>query len=384
MEDKVQNTQAPQQAFSTFAAIDRKVVSNIVEPTEVTSPGREYVSWGKNNDYPDYLRSLRKAAATLKSVIEGCVTFTVGDRVECKAPYEDGSGKSYMNREKLTPRNFVELISRDLFNYGGFCIEVIRSESGDIAELYYVDLRYVRSNKDFTTFWYSEDWSKPFGRKRKDIRYPKFDPAAKTVANSLVYYRNTASQVYPECPFEGAVLAAELERAIDEYHWNSMNNGFMSDYVINMNNGVPPDEIKEEVEKHFYQKHTGFKNASRPLISWNMDREHAATINELKSSDFGDKYDALYKRSRQQIFTAFRANPNLFGIPTENLGFSSEEYDSAFKLFNRTVIQPAQQVIISTIESIYDADLRITPFTLQGDVENTETVEETGATEENK
>ena len=378
MEDSNQ-TQAPKQAFSTFAAIDRKVVTNIVEPTEVKSPGREYVSWGKNNDYPDFLRNLRKSTATLKSVIEGCVSFTIGDRVECDAPYEDKDGKRYMNREKQTPRNFVELVARDLFNYGGFCIEVIRSETGAVVELYYVDLRYVRSNKEFTTFWYSEDWSKPFGRKRNDIRYPKFDPAATGVTNSLIYYRNTASQVYPECPFEGAVLAAELERAIDEYHWNSMNNGFMSDYIINMNNGVPPDEIKAEVERHFYQKHTGFQNASRPLISWNVDRDHAVVVNELKSSDFGDKYDALAKRSRQQIFTAFRANPNLFGIPTENLGFSSEEYESAFKLFNRTVIQPAQQTIIATIESIYPAGIRITPFTLAGDVENTETAEETGA-----
>lgn len=372
-EDKTNQTQ-PTQAFSVFAAIDRRVVTNIVTPTEVTSPGREYVFWGKKNDYPDYLRALRKGAATLKSVIAGCVTFTVGDRVESDAPFEI-EGEHYMNREKLTPRRLVELVANDLFNFGGFAIEVIRSGFGAIVELYYVDYRYIRTNEDCTTFWYSEDWSKPFGRKRKDVRLAKFDPSASEVKDSLFYYKNTESQVYPECPFEGAIIAAELERAIDEYHWNSMNNGFMSDYIINMNNGIPTDEIKAEVEKHFTQKYTGFQNANRPLISWNMDREHQATVQELKSSDFADKYDALAKRSRQQIFTAFRANPNLFGIPTENLGFSSEEYESAFKLFNRTVIQPAQQTIISAIESIFPAGMRITPFTLEGDVENTETAE---------
>ena len=111
------------------------------------------------------------------------------------------------------------------------------------------------------------------------------------------------------------------------------------------------------------------------MFSWNVDRDHMATLQEMKSSDFADKYDALAKRSRQQLFTAYRANPNLFGIPTENLGFSSEEYESAFKLFNRTVIQPAQQRVIEALTGVYDANIVITPFTLDGEGENKETAQ---------
>ncbi|MGD7407521.1 hypothetical protein ACQCP7_25950, partial [Ralstonia pseudosolanacearum] len=81
------------------------------------------------------------------------------------------------------------------------------------------------------------------------------------------------------------------------------------------------------------------------ILSWNANKESAATIESVKIEDFGARYDALAKRCRQEIFTAFRANPNLFGIPTESLGFSSEEYESAFKLFNRTQIRPCQRKI---------------------------------------
>lgn len=356
--------------YATFAAIDKVVTSNIVKPTEVRSANRNFVLWGKSNDYPEYLNGLRKNAATLKSVIDGCCDYVVGDRVDCLLPFE---GRA-MNRDGQTPRDIVRNIGRDLFTYGGFAYEIIRDHDGEPREVYYIDFRFLRTNEDRTVFWYSEDWTRRFGKK-KDLVLPRFHKDAKDVPESIVYYCNTDSQTYPECPFEGAVVAAELERAIDEYHWNSMNNGFSGSYIINMNNGVPADEIRNEIEHDFNQKFSGYKNAGRIMFSWNMDRDHMATVQEMKSTDFADKYDALAKRSRQQIFTAYRANPNLFGIPTENLGFSSEEYESAFKLFNRTVVQPAQRIIIDSFQASFDANMKIVPFTLDGDGENTETAQ---------
>ena len=75
----------------------------------------------------------------------------------------------------------------------------------------------------------------------------------------------------------------------------------------------------------------------------------------------------MESNSRQKIFTAFRANPNLFGIPTESLGFSQEEYESAFRLFNRTMIRPAQKLIADAYEKIYGRAgvLTIIPFSME-------------------
>ena len=104
------------------------------------------------------------------------------------------------------------------------------------------------------------------------------------------------------------------------------------------------------------------------LFSYNPDRTNAVTLTEPKVENFGDRYEALSKHTRQQIFTAFRANPNLFGIPTENLGFSEEEYESAFRLYNRTMVRPIQRKICDAFDRIFGADgvLTITPFSLDG------------------
>ena len=87
--------------------------------------------------------------------------------------------------------------------------------------------------------------------------------------------------------------------------------------------------------------------------------------------DFADRYEALHKRSREQIFTAFRATPNLFGLMTETTGFNEQEFAEAFKLYNRTVVKPIQKVIVDAFDKIFgvDGSITITPFNLENDSE---------------
>jgi hypothetical protein len=153
---------------------------------------------------------------------------------------------------------------------------------------------------------------------------------------------------------------------VDEFHLNSISNGFFGSAVINFNNGVPSDEIKEQIEEDFNEKFSGHQNAGRIAFSWNPSKANAISIDQLQIQDFGEKYQSLEKTARQRIFTAFKANPNLFGIPTESLGFSSEEYESAFRLFNRTQIRPIQRKIADAYDKIYGQKgvLTIMPFSM--------------------
>lgn len=141
----------------------------------------------------------------------------------------------------------------------------------------------------------------------------------------------------------------------------------MSNLVINFNNGQPNEQQKEEIERDVNEKFSGYQNAGRILISYNDSAENATTIERLNGDDFDEKYEALAKRSRTQIFTAFRANPNLFGIPNENNGFSQEEYQSSFNLYNRTAVKPRQMELIDAFDKIFNTkgSITIEPFSLE-------------------
>ena len=136
--------------------------------------------------------------------------------------------------------------------------------------------------------------------------------------------------------------------------------------IVNFNNGVPDDGTKAEIEKDFTEKFTGSQNAGRVMFSFNTDRTNAVSITEPKVDNFGERYAALSKHTSRQIFTAFRATPVLFGIPTDNNGFAADDYENAFRLYNRTMVRPVQRKICDAFDRIFGAQgvLTIVPFSL--------------------
>ena len=360
----------------SFSAIDPWLERNIVSPVETPVHGKDYVQWGDNNAYPDYLLELVKTVPTLRSIIQGTVDFIVGDDATI-LPLVEGYAPGVMNKRGDTIMEQVEDLARDYETYGGFALQVIRGMDGSVVEVYYIDLRFLRLNKEGDVFYYSEKWGE---RGRRDaVVYPAFrsDIAEKWAgmdedernrnASSILYVKATHSQVYPLPVYAASVKACEIERMIDDYHLNSISNGFASSLIVNFNNGQPTPEIMENLEREFDEKFTGPGNAGRVMFSFNKSKENATTFEVPPVTDFGEKYKALAENSREKIFTAFRAYPNLFGLSTAT-GFSIEEFDQAFKLYNRTAVRPVQRMIADAYDRIYGQRgvLNIVPFSLDG------------------
>ena len=363
----------------SFSAIDPWLERNIVSPAETPVHGKDYIQWGDNNAYPDYLLELVKTVPTLRSIIQGTVDFIVGDDATI-LPLVEGYAPGVMNKRGDTIMEQVEDLARDYETYGGFALQVIRGMDGSVVEVYYIDLRFLRLNKEGDVFYYSEKWGE---RGRRDaVVYPAFRPdiAEKWAAmdedernrnaSSILYVKATHSQVYPLPVYAASVKACEIERMVDDYHLSSIMNGFASSLIVNFNNGQPTDEMKEEIESNFDEKFSGPGNAGRVMFSWNKSKDNATTFEVPPVTDFGEKYKALAENSREKIFTAFRAYPNLFGLSTAT-GFSIEEFDQAFKLYNRTAVRPVQRMIADAYDRIYGQRgvLNIVPFSLDGENE---------------
>ena len=370
----------PRRSAFSFAAIDSYLETNIVSPVEKVFAGRDMVEWGTRNAYPNYLLDLYNNVPTLRSIINGNIDYVAGDDVTI-LPLQEEYTNQEMNRRGDTIREQVKDIAKDFEIYGGFALQVIRNLAGEAAEVYYVDMRYLRTNKEVDEFYYSEKWGKS---SRTDmVVYPAFKPKIEWEnlsdeersrhASSILFVKNVHTQVYPAPLYAASVKACEIERLIDEFHLSDINNHFVSSAIINFNNGDPDQEIKSEIEREFNEKFCGASNGGRVAFSWNDNKESATDIVEFKMEDFGERYKALRQHSRTQIFTSFRAIPLLFGLTSEaNTGFSTEEFEQSFKLYNRTQIQPVQRMICDAYDKIYGQRgvLTIRPFSLGGDTED--------------
>lgn len=354
----------------SFAAIDPYIDTRIMSPKE--TKGGKYVVWGTNNRYPHYLVDLFNNVPTLRSIVLGSADFVAGD---------DVTASRDINTRQDSARDIVHELATYDFLFGGFALQVIRGMDGQPREVYPVNPAYLRTDEDCEVFYYSEKWDKGA---RNVIVYPKYidlsperwarltDEEKNRHASSILYVKTTKMQTYPAPIYAAAVKACEMERGIDDYHINALENSFTSSLIVNFNNGVPAsDRIREEIERTFTEKFSGSGNAGRIMFSWNKTRETATTMQSVKVEDFGERYEALAKHSRQQIFTAFGASPVIFGIPTDNNGFSTDDYDGAFRLYNKTRILPCQRRITDAMERVFGSGVvTIQPFSLETETTN--------------
>lgn len=353
-----------------FYAIDNSYVTNIVSAEEKDIPGRDFVEWGSANKYPNYIYSLSQDVTLLRTIINGIADYVVGENVTTTHI----AWQEQVNGNGDTVEDIVRNIAQDYGRYGGFALNVIRNKMGGIAEIHYIDLKNLRSDKKNEFFFYSEDWSKSYGRV-KYITYPKFRPDGKEYS-SIYYYKNNKNSVYPTAFIAGdGAVAAETEKSINEFHLNSIKNGFSSNVIINFNNGQPDDESKKELERNVTEKFAGESNAGRIMLSFNNGKENEVTVSKIEAADFGDRYQALSKATKQELYSAYRAQPVLFGLPAEGTGFNNQDIAEAYKLFSMTVILPAQKIIKQAFEKILGEKgaLVFEPFAIDWTTEKQET-----------
>lgn len=347
----------------TFSAIDPFKVSAIPSAKETEGRGQNWVVYGDKNAYPNFLYSLYQDDATLQSIIDGQIDYCKGEEIHLAIDL--GWGEDIVNRTGEHVEDFAEKCFSDLAIFGGYYIQVIRDNSGSIKELYWLDYRFMRTDKDNQTFYYSEDFEseKSYGR-CKTLVYPKFIQDA-TVETSVYFYKRSQSRgTYATPIYNGAIKSIVTDMKINNFSLNEVENNFTASALINFCNGIPDDKIKEEIERDLEEKFQGSENAGRFLISYNVDQEHATQIERIQADDFDKRYEALQRRVQSQIYVSMRANPQLFGMPVEGTGFAGQEYQAAYALYNQSVIRPSQKAFVNVMDKIFDAEatVSIVPF----------------------
>lgn len=340
----------------SFAAIQPYVEDNIIKNVQKEVKGKDMVEYGEKNIYPNYLYALYQGVSVLHSIIGGCADYASGENIALGVP---------LLSKKVNPNETVEDVCHQMFIdlgvYGGFALNVVRNKKGEIVALYNLDFKNIRSDKHNTKFYYSDKWAEKSAGRIDSQVYPAFDPE-KDDANSIYYYKNDKHATYPTPVWGGATTAAECLKHVGEFHLNSLYNGLSSDYIVNFNSGSPSDEQREEIEAMFEEKYSGYQNGSRTMLSFQNDFAHRTTVEAIPQTNFLDKYNTLTQDSKKDLFTAFRVHPALFGLPTENSGFNTQDINEAFKVANKTVILPMQKVVKRAFETIFK-----TPEVLQID-----------------
>lgn len=338
-------------AIATFSLIEQSSTECIPSKTELVERNKEYVSCGKDNKFPSYLYDTYKDCSSLQSIINGTADFICGN----------GVAYDFKNSLGETLDVIIRKTSTQLLIYGGFYLRVIRDPKLQLKDLLVLDYKNCRVDEDLQQVFYSKKWG-TWGAKAE-----VFPIYTTTQNDSVIFYRGvmTSDDTYPLPKYYAALKSCRTQIEIQNFHYNAINNNFSANTIINMNNGVPIDDVKKEIERKLTDKFTGTKNATKFLISWNASKDNATTVDRLDDDQFDERYNALHKTTLNTIFSSMSAQPVLFGQVIESVGFNSQEYEAAFALYNRTVVLPIQNSISEILAPLFGLEtLNIIPFSL--------------------
>lgn len=334
---------------------DVRIVPDVVEKKV---SGKDYVFYGEENKFPQYVWNLYLKSAILQGIVNGTCDFVSGNGIISNLPI------AAMNSDGDELEDLIRKISMDYNIFGGFCFQVIKDYTGTIKELYWLDMQNIRLNEEGDKAYYCEKWNQ-YGAKA--VEYEVWNPR-KNQSNFVVYYKGHISRgLYPVPRFIGALAAIETSTEIGKFHLNNILNNLTSSAIINFNNGEPSEEQKKMIEKKLNDKFSGANNAGKNMIVFNNSKEEAVTIERLGEDNFDKKFETLSKSTREEIFISFRATPALFGLNPENNGFSKAEFLESFELYNKCVVKPIQNDIKRVFDKLFNMEnsIQFKTFTLE-------------------
>jgi len=335
-------------------------LSTYTSPEIIESKHEEWVEFGSDNNYFQFLIDRYNGSATNNAAINGISQMIYGKGLDAT----DSSRKpeAYARMISLFKKDVVRRLSYDLKLAGQCAIQVIYSkDKKTIQKVEHLPIETLRAekcsedDKEVQAYYYHPDWAniKP---SEKPLRIPAFGVSKSPQPIEILYVKPyKAGMYYYSTPdYQGGLQYAELEEEISNYHLNNIMNGLAPSMLINFNNGVPNEEAQSLIESKIQRKFSGSSNAGKFILAFNDDKESAADITPVQLSDAHNQYQFLSDESQKKVMVSHRIiSPMLLGIKdSSGLGNNAEELETASILMHNTVIIPFQELLIDAFDKI--------------------------------
>ena len=332
--------------LSTYTTPEIKEVSN-----------QDWIGYGADNDYFQFLIDRYNGSATNNAIINGMSAMIVGKFLD--ATDSNKKPEEYAQMKSLLTEEMQQKLASDLKLMGQCAMQVIYSQDRSmVAQVEHIPVETLRAEKcndegEIPAYYYYYDWSE---YKQGDYleRLPVFGSSKQEIEVLYIKPYRAGFKYYSPVDYQGGIQYCELEEEIANYHLNNIMNGLAPSMLLNFNNGTPTEEERNIIEQKIAAKYQGTSNAGRFILAFNDSADSAATMETVQLSDAPQQYEFLSTESMKKIMVAHRVtSPILFGIKDmTGFGNNADEIVTASTLMDNTVIRPFQQLLLNAFDEI--------------------------------
>lgn len=335
---------------------------SIVNLSAYTSPviqenkKNDFIEYGSDNNYFQYLIDRYLYSATNNAIITGVTNMIYGKGIDAldsnKKPNE------YAQMRSIIKGDMLKKVALERKMLGMAAMQVVM-EKGKVKTLDHFPMHTLRAEKcndkgEIEAWYYYPDWTK-----KKPSEAPKRIPAfgfgnGNEVEIYVIKPYVSGFHYYTPIDYSGALPYSVLEEEIGDYLINDVQNGFSGTKVINFNNGIPSEEMRDQIKRDVLGKLTGSRG-EKVIVAFNANAESKTTVEDIPLNDAPAHYEYLSKECFEKLIVGHRVtSPMLLGIRDTGggLGNNADEIKTATLLFDNIVIKPYQLEIIEALDEV--------------------------------
>jgi len=327
-------------------------------PAIVESKNKDWIEYGDDNSFYEYLISLYHSSPTNNAAVKGISDLIFGGGLEVVKADRQLDG--YLSFKKLFRDDCVRKLCMDFKMLGQASFQVIKSKDGKrFVQAEHFPIYTLRPEKandkgEVEAYYYHHNWAEATPSDTP-TRIPAFGYEGNAmVAMYVIKPYSTGNDYFNPVDYQGGLQYAEMESEIANYHLNNIKNSLLPTMMVNFNNGIPDERKQQQIESKLKQKFSGSSNAGRFILAFNDDKDSQASIEPIQLSDAHNQYSFLSNECMSKIMVSHRVtSPMLLGIKDQTgLGNNADELRTASVLFDNTVIRPMQNAIIEAVKDV--------------------------------
>jgi hypothetical protein len=333
----------------------------------------EWVNYGSDNLYPEYLKDLYNTSPTHNAIVKTKAEMVVGE----EWTYDTTLISEAENIKILSLLGQLQkdksILSLDYQIFGAMAIEIIWSlDFSRVVEVNRIDVSKLRSGKyeegKVTEWYYKRDWT---DRREEAVCVYPLDRGDRENHRQLLYIpgQKVANDYYGEPSYTGAIDWITLESQVGLYYRSLIENGFNPSLLIKFYRKPNTQEERDNIIGGLKRSFGGVKNSGSVMTVFSDGKELSPDITPIEVQNVDKQFTVIADQVTQKILTGERATtPELFGLSIPGQ-LGSGDFETKVKCFSRFVIKPDTIKFEEMINDIlrlngFDVNVKITPFTI--------------------
>jgi len=331
--------------------------------------GKDWISYGSDDCYGDYLESLYLGSSIHSAIVNGVGSMIYGKGLDAvERDDSEGNKEQWLRLQTLLNSSDDELLKKlalDLKLYGQCYVNTIWNKARtSVAMMKHLPVHTMRagiadSEGKIHEWYYKNSWAKVNDRQKPNV-IKSFSTEDRTSASTVLQIkRYSPSFHYYGLPdSQGSNGYVELDIQVQSFHLNNIKNSLMPSMMLSFSNGIPTDQERADIERKVYEKFSGSNNAGKLLITFNDGPDTAPKIEPISSNGSDDMYTYLSTEITNKVLTGHRiTSPLLFGVSSNSSwGSNAEELNDSYSLFHNTVIEEFQDILLKGLSPVFESN----------------------------